>query len=107
MSSGGQQNPLDEVDPYLYDHDADNGGSLALFAVVVAAILLQLFGDIKVFSYVFSHPWRSLLWIGAYVGCGVVYATGRWVFLLLERRLFVRGFVFRLYKKRAVRRVVH
>lgn len=76
---------IDEADPYLYEHDTD-GGSLALFAVIVSAVLLQFFGDIKLFSYVYSHPWYSLGWLGAYIGLGVVYATGRWIWLLFDRK---------------------
>lgn len=65
---------------------------LAPFVIFGAFLLLQIFGNVKVFSYIGRHPVWSLVWGGCYVGLGVLYATCRWTHLgYLRSRNFIKA----------------
>lgn len=49
-------------------------------SILAALLLLEFFGDIKIFSYVTLHPWLTLLYIFAYFFGGAVWAGVKWNF---------------------------
>ncbi|GEM_PF-4528304 len=67
---------IDEIDTGTNERDY---AELAPFVILGTLIFLQLFGDIRVFTYVRSHPWYHFLgWIVAYIAVGYPYTLFRW-----------------------------
>lgn len=60
------------------DKWAEENPALAAVVLLVFGLLLQFFGDIKVFSYVWHHPLVALSYLGGYLLVGVVYSILRW-----------------------------
>lgn len=64
----------------------DDGGLGALITILVSLLVLQFFGDIHVFSYLWHHPYWSFLWALGYVGAGVFWSWVRWIIYVLNMR---------------------
>jgi hypothetical protein len=69
---------LDERPRARYDVDAD--GAIATVAILLGLLILQLFGNIRVFSYVWAHPWWSLAFVAGYLAIGGVWSIAKWWF---------------------------
>ncbi len=58
----------------------NKGGIWATLALVVALISLQLWSDVKVFSWVINNPALALLSFVGYFGIGTLWSVGKWWF---------------------------
>jgi len=61
-------------------------GAWATFTMLVALLLLQWLGDVKVFSYLYHHPLVSLKYFGYYLACGAVYAVVKWYLFVTDHK---------------------
>ena len=70
----------------LIEYKNDVPATLTLLATL---LVLQFFGNIKVFSYMFEHPFWSAVWTKAYLGAGVAWALGKWyLYAKAEKRKY-------------------
>jgi hypothetical protein len=53
--------------------------------VVIVALLLQFFGKINVFGWLFHHPKEFLLFLFAYLLIGVVYSILKWISFIRQK----------------------
>lgn len=58
----------------------------AAFSVIAALLLLQFFGDIKIFGYISAHPWWSLFYAFLYFLVGALYSLIKWFLFAHDER---------------------
>ncbi len=90
--------------PAEYD-DMDNGGGLAFLTVLGTLLLLQWFGDVKVFSAISTNPSLALLALLAYLVVGAVWSIAKWYFYLHRRREVYNDKRFRILRDYRVDKV--
>lgn len=65
--------------------DYNRGGS-ALGVILITAVLVTLFSDFNVFSWIVHNGYTLLGYVAIYLVLGVLYGFIRWYFYLLNRR---------------------
>ncbi|MBI5733173.1 hypothetical protein HY967_04490 [Candidatus Jorgensenbacteria bacterium] len=58
------------------DHNENFTGATA--SLVIALLLLQFLGDVKVFSYVLEQPFMGLIYFVMYLGAGTAWSIIKW-----------------------------
>lgn len=69
----------------LYAMEEENG-KLATCSVLATLVLLQLFGDIKAFTWLSDHPLQVLKYVGLYYLSGTAWSAVKWFLFVRERR---------------------
>lgn len=57
-----------------YFEDNDESGPGIFGTVLVTLLILQFFGDIKIFTWIGGHPWRAILYITLYLPVGILWS---------------------------------
>jgi prepilin signal peptidase PulO-like enzyme (type II secretory pathway) len=65
------------------DHDSGVGATATLLSV---ATLEQLFGDVKVFTYIRENPLLAVGFLAVYFLAGTLWSIGKWWFYVREER---------------------
>jgi len=63
----------------------------ATVSVVASALCLWWLAEVPIFSYIRENPLQLLSYMGVYALVGTIWATGKWVLHLYDRRTEVRG----------------
>jgi len=58
----------------------------ATISLLLAALLLQAFGNVQVFTYIRNRPWRSLVLVAVYFLVGAFYSAGKWWLFVSDQR---------------------
>ena len=64
----------------------DDEGTEASGVLFSFALLLQLFGDFKPFSYLYHHPLATLQWAIVYLALGSLWSIAKWWFYVTKQR---------------------
>lgn len=57
----------------------------AALSILASLLLLQFFGDVKIFSHLFTNPWLIPVYIAVYAACGVLWSVVKWYLLVTEK----------------------
>jgi len=61
-------------------------GAWATGTLFITLVLLQLLGDVQVFSYLYQHPFVSFLCVCGYFGAGVAWSVWKWLLYNRDQR---------------------
>ena len=61
-------------------------GAWTTLTAIVTICLLNWLCRIPIFHTVFSHPWKSLMWVGIYLAAGLAWSFLKWIFFVLKQR---------------------
>lgn len=61
-------------------------GFLALLAITIFALIIQLFSDINILGYIWNNPYYIISYLLAYLLIGIIYSFGRWRLYCDDRR---------------------
>lgn len=56
----------------------------AALSVLASLLLLQFFGDVRIFSHLFTNPWLIPVYIAVYAACGILWSVVKWYLLVTE-----------------------
>lgn len=66
------------------DNDEGFGATATLFGFL---LIMQLFGDLKIFSYVRLQPLNAIKWTLCYFAAGTLWSIAKWWFYVRNERL--------------------
>src|SRR3989344_1109260 len=71
---------------FFFLNDDDKFIGNATLSLIIFLLVLQFFGDVKIFSYALENPLKSLFYLFGYVVVGVLWSFGKWWFYLMEEK---------------------
>jgi hypothetical protein len=74
--------------------DDDNSDGIETISILIVLLLLQFFGNVKVFTYLWYHPWKSVTYITGYLLIGGGWSIIKWWFAETAKLSSVRAKFF-------------
>jgi hypothetical protein len=60
----------------------ETSGGWAIFTMLITLCALQWMSDLKVFTYIYEHPFAILQWFGFYIAIGIAWSFVKWAWAL-------------------------